>query len=168
MILDIDFTLKDARWNTYIKEDSINNYIQGIFAAVLNQLGYRLDKDNTIELSITFTNDIEIKAINNNFRQVDSATNVLSFPLYENEFIKEYNCNEYISLGDIVLSIDTIHKEACEQNKTFLNHLTHLIVHSMLHLFGYDHIKDEDAKTMETLEIKILQELSIDNPYFID
>ena len=116
-------------------------------------------------MSITFTNDKEIQKVNRQFRNCDKATNVLSFPMYENEFLNVLKYEDYLPIGDVILSYETIVKESLEQNKTFKNHLTHLIVHSILHLFGFDHIKDEDAEKMEALEIEILGVLGIENPY---
>lgn len=165
MQLDIDYVINDDNWKKYINEADVNIFISRIFDTVVDILGYKLNKKNTIELSITFTNDKEIKEINKNYRGVDKTTNVLSFPLFEKEFLKIYKKSPYISLGDIILSIETIENEAKEQNKTFNNHLIHLIVHSILHLFGFDHIKDIEADVMENLEIKVLEKLSIQNPY---
>ena len=71
-------------------------------------------------------------------------------------------------MGDIIFSYDTIKKEAEEQNKTFLNHFIHMLVHSYLHLFAYDHIKENERRKMETMEIEILKIINIDNPYIID
>ena len=70
-------------------------------------------------------------------------------------------------LGDMVFSYETIEKEAEEQNKTFKNHFTHMLIHSYLHLFAYDHIKAKERKEMESIEIEILKNFGIDNPYII-
>lgn len=165
MKLEIDYLIEDKSWEKYLNEDNIENYVLNIFNKVIYTLKYNLNRKNTIEISITLTNDKKIQEINKNYRNIEKPTNVLSFPLFEKEFIKEYKVLPYISLGDIILSIETIEREAIEQNKTFNNHLTHLIVHSMLHLFGFDHINSKDAEVMENLEIEILKNLSIDNPY---
>lgn len=165
MQLDIDYVINDDNWKKYINEADINIFISRIFDTIVDILEYKLNKKNIIELSITFTNDREIKEINKNYRGIDKTTNVLSFPLFEKEFLEIYKKSPYISLGDIMLSIETIENEAKEQSKTFNNHLIHLIVHSILHLFGFDHIKDIEADVMENLEIKVLEKLSIQNPY---
>lgn len=68
-------------------------------------------------------------------------------------------------LGDIVISLETTAREATLENKTFEDHLSHLVVHGFLHLFGYDHETDEEANQMESLETRILNELGIDDPY---
>ena len=96
--------------------------------------------------------------LNNCFRKINSATNVLSFP-------SNHKFNNILFLGDIIFSIETILKEAKRDNKTVENHLIHLFVHAVLHLLGYEHDTEEQAKKMENLEIKILSNLQIDNPY---
>jgi probable rRNA maturation factor len=67
--------------------------------------------------------------------------------------------------GDIVISFDTVMRESKIQNKIFENHFTHLVLHGILHLLGYDHIEDSDAEEMEKMEVKILQRLNIGDPY---
>ena len=165
MRLEVNYNIEDNRWNEYLNFNEFDKFIENIFNATINELKYVLNKKNTIELSITLTNDKNIRKINCEYRGIDKPTNVLSFPLFENEFLKEYNKSKYISLGDIILSIETVIAEANEQNKTFIEHLIHLVVHSILHLFGYDHINDDEANIMEGLEIKILEKLNIKNPY---
>ena len=141
--------------------------VECIFSVTIVELGYILNKKHTIELSVTLTNDANIQKINYEYRGLDKPTNVLSFPLFEREFLKEHYRLEYLALGDIILSIETIIEEANKQEKDFKDHLTHLIAHSLLHLFGFDHLEDEEANIMESLEIKILEKLNIKNPYEI-
>ena len=109
-------------------------------------------------ISLSFSGDEKIIELNNTFRKIDSATNVLSFPSYS-------KLNNELFLGDIIFSIETICKEAKRDNKSVYNHLIHLFVHGVLHLLGYDHKTDEEATKMENLEIQILETLQIVNPY---
>lgn len=126
-----------------------------------------------IEISVLLTGDKKIQELNKNYRNKNKATNVLSFPLLDSKKIKNGNLqkldlnNELLVLGDIILSYKTIKKEAEEQNKNFDDHLTHLLIHSLLHLIGFDHENSKDAKIMEGLEIKILSKMKIKNPYLI-
>ena len=119
------------------------------------------------ELSVVLTNDEGIRALNKTYRHQDKATNILSFPQLEDEddFLKALAAQKPLVLGDLVLAYETFKKEALEQNKSFHDHLAHLFVHGTLHLFGYDHIDEEEAQEMEELEIDILEDLSISNPY---
>jgi probable rRNA maturation factor len=112
------------------------------------------------ELSAVFTDDAHIRKLNRHFRRKDAATNVLSFPAPAAE-----SGRFGPMLGDIVLALETIEKEAENQNLTFEAHLTHLIVHGFLHLLGYDHLGEADATIMEGLETAILADLGVADPY---
>jgi len=100
------------------------------------------------ELSILLTNDDHIQQLNRDFRDKDKPTNVLSFPNDEGDY-----------LGDIAISFQTIEKEAIEQNKDIYHHFTHMVIHGILHLKGYDHETDIDAEEMEAIEMKILADM---------
>lgn len=159
-MVEVDYSIEDDRWKPYIK--SLKKYINNIFNNVVSVLYCNsFFKDKTIEISITFTNDNNIKKINKEYRNCDKATNVLSFPLYEKELFNLKD--DYILIGDIILSYDTIKNESI--NITFEDHLTHLIIHSILHLFGFDHMEDREAEEMERIEINILKRMNISNPY---
>ena len=101
----------------------------------------------------------EIQQLNKQYRDKDKATNVLSFPMQSPE---EVGVN---LLGDIVLCAAVINSEAKQQSKAENAHWAHMVVHGMLHLQGFDHIRNEEAEEMEQLEIKILNQLGFDNPY---
>jgi probable rRNA maturation factor len=114
-----------------------------------------------IELCIAITDDIEIRRLNSEFRHLDKSTNVLSFT-NENIF---NNTQKYVMIGDVVISYETIIREAIEQNKCVIDHLRHMIVHGTLHLLGYDHEKSSQATAMESLEVKILEKMNVSSPY---
>ena len=164
MPLKTDFICTEKLWLKDFKETKLKTIINQLFNLVVAELKYNL-KNKTIEISFNFTNDTEIKKINKLYRKKDKATNVLSFPTFEKEFPTELKKSNYIMLGDMILSYQTFKKEAAEQNKSLENHLKHLIIHSILHLFGYDHLKENERKIMENLEINILKKLNITNPY---
>ena len=110
------------------------------------------------ELAIVLSDDSAVRLLNRQWRGIDKATNVLSFPT-------ETTDGEPQLLGDIVLAYETIAREARKESKPFAHHLAHLAVHGFLHLNGYDHERDEDAEAMEELERKILRRLAIADPY---
>lgn len=105
------------------------------------------------EFSILLTNDAEMQELNKQHRGKDKPTNVLSFPLGE-----EYEKGKIV-MGDIVIALETMQKEALEQEKSFKEHLAHLFVHSVLHLFEYDHEIPSELEEMEELEDKILNQV---------
>ncbi len=113
----------------------------------------------TPELTVRLVNDGEIRQLNRDYRHKDYATNVLSFPA-EADLPTESQL-----LGDLVIAADVVQREAAEQGKELWHHWAHLCVHGLLHLLGYDHQNDEEAEEMEGLEIEILAELAIANPY---
>ena len=128
------------------------------FANILQAVLDDLEKGES-ELLIRFVDKLEIQQLNRDYRHKDKTTNVLSFPSD-----LPIEIDESI-LGDVVICIDVVIEEAQVQNKKFEDHLIHMAIHGTLHLLGFDHIKEEEAIEMESLEIKILEKLKIDNPY---
>ena len=114
-----------------------------------------------VEISLVFTDDGAIRTVNREWRNQDKPTNVLSFPA----FPLMPGGQPGPMLGDIVLAEETLRREALDLGIPFDDHLTHLLVHGFLHLFGYDHMTDEEAAVMEGLETRILAELGLADPY---
>jgi len=108
---------------------------------------------------LRIVDELEAKGLNKQYRQIDKATNVLSFPAELPSQI------ELQFLGDIVICASIVEREAQQQGKQSNEHWAHLLVHGILHLQGYDHENDHQAEEMESLEIEILQKLKIQNPY---
>lgn len=121
--------------------------------------------DINLYISITLTNPENIRRFNNEYRNVDKETDVLSFPMFEKKEIEELVLQaEHIVedvLGDIVISIDRVEKQAIEYEHSFERELSYMLVHGFYHLMGYDHIQEEDQKEMRLKEEKILQDLNI-------
>jgi probable rRNA maturation factor len=116
------------------------------------------------ELAVMLTDDAGIRTLNSNWRGIDKPTNVLSFPALQPSGPGGPDDAPRM-LGDIAIAYETTRKEADDEQKPFDHHLSHLAVHGFLHLIGYDHEKDDDAETMETLEAEILAQLGIPDPY---
>ena len=115
-------------------------------------------------VSLCLCDDLQMRQINRQHRQFDKATNVLSFPAYD----MPSHCHGLGTpalLGDIVIAAETVTREAESMQIPVTDHLMHLFVHGMLHLFGYDHIDNDMAETMELLEIRFLANVGIANPY---
>ena len=111
------------------------------------------------ELTIRLVDTVESQQLNHQYRDKDKPTNVLSFPFEVPEGI------ELDLLGDIVICADIVEQEASEQHKALEQHWAHMVIHGCLHLLGYDHISDNEALTMEAIEIKLLAQLGYNNPY---
>ncbi len=109
--------------------------------------------------SVLVTTSDEIQQLNKQYRDKDKPTNVLSFPMQSPAEVDPR------LLGDIALCAPVIKQEANQQSKSEKSHWAHMVVHGMLHLQGYDHIKNDEAEIMEQLEIKILNQLGFANPY---
>lgn len=116
------------------------------------------------ELAVMLTDDAGIRTLNSNWRGIDKATNVLSFPALQPTGAGGPDDAPRM-LGDIAIAYETTRREADDEQKPFDHHLSHLAVHGFLHLIGYDHEKDDDAETMEALETEILAQLGIPDPY---
>jgi probable rRNA maturation factor len=162
--IKIYYSVKYKKWKNLLLEDMI--YIVTSYIIELFNLKRFA---NTIEVSIVLTNNNEIKKINKEYRNIDKATNVIALAI--NDFVSSMQTsiyNDILMLGDIVIAFEKIEEEAGEQDKTFEEHFTHLLVHALLHLIGYDHQNDEEAEIMEKLEIDILRKFDISTPYHYD
>ena len=116
------------------------------------------------ELAVMLTDDSGIRTLNQNWRGIDKATNVLSFPALQPTGPTGPDDAPRM-LGDIAIAYQTTRREADEEQKAFDHHLSHLAVHGFLHLIGYDHETDDEAEAMESLEREILAQLGIPDPY---
>jgi probable rRNA maturation factor len=124
----------------------------------------------TVEISIRLTSDGEVHTLNRQYREQDKPTNVLSFPMVQPDLIDTLvNTDDgEVLLGDIVLAHETCVREAAERNVPLEDHATHLIVHGVLHLLGYDHMTDADADAMETIEHDVMAALGLHDPYPVE
>ncbi len=116
------------------------------------------------ELSIVLGDDALVQSLNRRWRDRDAPTNVLAFAAQDGE-TPDPAVPLPILLGDVVLACETVTREASEQGKPLAAHLSHLVVHGVLHLLGYDHVDDADADRMEAAETRILAGLGIADPY---
>ncbi len=123
-----------------------------------------------VEISILLANDGAVRKLNATYRNQDKATNVLSFPAFPDARSRAQAARRLPrgvapALGDIAVAFGVLARESRTEHKTLKAHLSHLVVHGVLHLLGYDHEHDADAATMERLEKKILARLGITDPY---
>ena len=116
-------------------------------------------KSDEVEMTVRIVDEAESHALNLNYRGKDRPTNVLSFP---------FECPDEVELpllGDLVICRQVVEREAQEQEKPLMAHWAHMVVHGSLHLLGYDHIEDDEAEEMESLETQIMTGLGFADPY---
>lgn len=120
-----------------------------------------------VELSVRLTDDAEVQRLNAAYRHKDAPTNVLSFPMVQQDLLETLSNSDdgEVLLGDIVLARETCAREAEDKAIAFADHASHLIVHGALHLLGYDHMEEHEADEMEAIEVRALASLGIANPY---
>lgn len=159
MLGDLDITLECEDWPNC--EQLIRDRVMLALKACKTDT-----KGRPFELSIVLSDNDHVQELNRDYREKDKPTNVLSFPALDcdapGELILEPGP---LHLGDIVLALTVVRDEAKDQDIAFDDHLSHLLIHGVLHLLGYDHIDDDEAQEMESLEIDLLEQLGIANPY---
>lgn len=163
----VDIVIEEPLWETAGLEDLSERAAQ----AALAELG--LGADGFL-ICVMGCDDARIATLNADFRGKPKSTNVLSWPSEERgpeaaggvpDLPEPGDADDPEELGDIAISWGVCQAEAVEQGKSFDDHVTHLIVHAVLHLLGYDHMTEQDASLMEEIEIRALARLGIGNPY---
>ncbi len=146
----IDILVESTLWK---RQNDVKSTIRRALAAAAAVLS-----TPSVELVIVLTDDSAIRLLNRDWRGIDAATNVLSFPTAGAR-------GDPPLIGDIVLAYERIEREARDESKPFAHHIAHLAVHGFLHLLGYDHERAKDAEAMERTERIILRQIAIPNPY---
>lgn len=148
-------------WSELAEKAAKSAVAQSRFAALL-------DSPVAVELSVRFTGDAEVKALNADWRGKDRPTNVLSFPMIDADELEALPPAGEVLLGDVVLAHGVCAAEAAEKGVAVETHAAHLIVHGTLHLLGYDHeTGEEDAEEMEQVEREALAAIGIADPYAV-
>ena len=163
----VETMIEDARWEAFGLAAVAERAGRAVLAGLdLPGAGFAI--------SLMGCDDARIAVLNADFRGKPQPTNVLSWPSQERgaEFAGEApeppepgEADDPEPLGDIAIAWETCAREAAGQGKDMKDHVTHLLVHGVLHLLGYDHIEDEDAALMEGLEVRILASLGVSDPY---
>ena len=132
--------------------------------------GWLRDRRFTTEISVRMTDDAEVQTLNRAYRGKDQPTNVLSFPLVQHDLLEGLTNSDdgEVLLGDIVLAAGVCASEAADKHVPVATHATHLIVHGLLHLLGYDHQGDTEAEAMEAIERSALASIGIADPYVVN
>ncbi len=157
----VDTVIEDARWQAILPP-----LAETAACATLTELSL---EPAAFQIVVLGCDDARIAALNADFRGKPQPTNVLSWPSQERApdqpGVPPPLPEGPGELGDIALAYDVCAKEAAEQGKPFDHHVTHLVVHAVLHLLGYDHMTDADAALMEAAEIRVLAKLGVPDPY---
>lgn len=156
MELFVDLQIATEKDNNLPNIENIESWVQTAIEAG------SIDQMDEAELTIRIVESDESNKLNLQYRNKDKATNVLSFPFQNPPGIT------LPLLGDLVICKTVVEIEATAQNKSLEAHWAHMIVHGTLHLLGFDHIVEQEAVVMETLETKILNELGFPDPYLIE
>ncbi|NQV47163.1 MAG: rRNA maturation RNase YbeY [Rhodospirillaceae bacterium] len=153
---DIDISIADDAWSSAFPgaEDACRKAALAVLATTTYEAG---------EISIVLSNDDQVRTLNRDYRGKDKPTNVLSFASLDAG--APTPANAPVLLGDVIVALETARDEADSEGKTLSHHLSHLIVHGVLHLLGYDHQEDKAAHEMEELETAILESLGVGDPY---
>lgn len=155
--------------NIFINDEqeviSIPEDIGGVIENAVKTVLEQEKGDTGYEVSISFVDDERIKELNRIYRGKDSSTDVLSFPLYEDEEIETLEKNLHMDieelLGDIVISAQTAKRQAKSYGHSLKREIAYLVVHSMFHLLGYDHMEEEDKKKMRSKEKEVIKKIRI-------
>ena len=153
--MTVTIAVEDEAWNAIAE---LEHLTRGAVAAAFAATGV---EEAGFDASIVFADDAAIAELNGKWRGKAHATNVLSFPAED----MPLPAGEAKPLGDIILAWGVVASEAAQQGKSLPDHTTHLIIHGLLHLLGYDHEDDGEALEMEGLETEILKGLGISDPY---
>jgi probable rRNA maturation factor len=146
----IDIEIEDEGWLEALPD--VRAVVERAITATLDYM----QVEEQADLVVLLTDNAEMQALNKEYRKKNAPTNVLSFP---SPNVMQGH------LGDVAMGLEICVKEALEQNKSLKDHVTHLSVHSALHLLGYDHNEDEEAQEMEDLERVVLKGLGVSDPY---
>ena len=188
-MIDVELAI-GPEWDTNIFGQ---NHIEKAVDAAVKFAGLPglADYPSPVEVSVKLSDNDEVQTLNRQWRDKDQPTNVLSFPSLDDDELNQFRHPELVSgsysvtdaekskmlklvqhdgqmellLGDIILAHGVCAEEAAEKGIPLADHTTHLVIHGMLHLLGYDHIDDNDAEQMEALEVKALASMGLHNPY---
>jgi len=150
MEIILEQSLEIIGYDTLIIEEDIKEYVENLLAKE-----YLSDNDKPVYLSILFTGDKEIQVINKEFRGKDQPTDVISFAYHESD---DFDIGPYDTLGDIVISMETVEAHSKEYGHSTERELYYVITHGLLHLLGYDHIEEKDKEEMRRKEEELLVE----------
>jgi len=164
---DVFIDLRDKRWKNEIADAQklAADCKDAVVSSVQDDVSF-LKKNKNFGVNLALSDDDTVWNLNKKFRGIDKPTNVLSFASVDDEgFEDELEFESDVALGDVIIAYETMKAEAEDLGLSLYSHFCHLWVHGLLHVLGYDHIKEDDRLKMEAKEIEILKKLGVSNPY---
>ena len=165
--LEIELILEDQRW---LEICSDFTFLKKTALLALGQQTAQTAYPDIVALKsphrlavLVLSNDEAVEHLNKSYRGKDKPTNILSFPVTDDLIPGEEA--EPVHIGDAILAYEYVRNEAENEKKEIKSHISHLVIHGVLHLLGYDHVECEEAETMETLEISLMNQLGLEDPY---
>ena len=167
--MEIGIIIRHTAWQTALPEARCITRKAALAALALTRdlpaTAFQAAPPQATELAVVLADDALLQALNKEYRGIDKATNVLAFAYAESELESAPAFKKNNVFGDVVIAFETARTEADQAECGLGAHLSHLVVHGVLHLLGYDHENDCDAEEMEDLEIQALAAIGISNPY---
>jgi probable rRNA maturation factor len=165
--LSINVDIEDSRWSETVDHiETMATHVADLVAEKVQNDCWFLDRPLDFSLNLCLSNDAEVQKLNAEFRGVDAPTNVLSFARSDDDDFEDMlDSEENVELGDVMIAYETMVRQAKELDISLKDHFCHLWAHGVLHVLGYDHQTANEAAQMEGLEIAVLADLGIENPY---
>ncbi len=160
----LDFTFAEPRWQESLPNAGEICRRAALAAVEAGACGWDGPPVERLEISLVLSSDTEVQALNRGYRGQDKPTNVLSFAALDDEDAPLPDDGPVL-LGDIIIAYETTQAEARAEGKSLQDHLSHLVVHGILHLMGFDHEEEDEAEAMEETECRVLAGLGIASPY---
>ena len=164
---DVFIDLQDKCWKNEIADVQklATDCKEAVVLSVRDDVSF-LKKNKNFAVNLALSDDKTVWNLNKKFRGIDRPTNVLSFASIDDEgFEEELEFESDVAVGDVIIAYETMKAEAEDLGLSLAAHFCHLWVHGLLHVLGYDHIKEDERFEMEAKEIEILKKLGVSNPY---
>ena len=164
---DVFIDVQDNRWEKDISclKKVVLECRDATLCVVQNDVPF-LKKNKNFSVNLALSDDKTVSELNKRFRGIDKPTNVLSFACVDDDDFEDVlRFEDDVALGDVIVAYETMKSQAQDLDVELKNHFCHLWVHGLLHILGYDHIKDHEREIMEAKEVKIMQVLGFNNPY---
>ncbi|WPX95953.1 rRNA maturation RNase YbeY [Candidatus Bandiella euplotis] len=163
-LIGVDISVGSSMWASL--DFDVHEHCHKVVGAAVSYVLNDHNQKSFIEVSLLLANDEHLHDLNKQYRNKDETTNVLSFPFTDastDELAHMAESGKQLFLGDVAISYERVAQESLQQEKPFIEYFTYILLHGVLHLLGYDHVKEDEAKLMEKTETKIMKSLGFNN-----